>query len=107
MPCWIHIVSAWSVAMQNTVGNIKDIGKIVACRILWYYTCWRALLLFCMANPCHTVESALHFNVEDKLCHVLTSLQQSYFNAGFYWNPLDGKSPDSFNDLFLRVYGEV
>ncbi len=36
---------------------------------------------------------------------LLTSLKESHFNAGFHWNPLDGKSPHSFNDFFLRVYG--
>ncbi len=34
---------------------------------------------------------------------MLTSLNKSHFNAVFHWNPLDGKSPHSFNDFFLRV----
>ncbi len=43
-----------------------------------------------------------YFNVEDKL-HV-DFIERSHFNAGFHWNPLDGKSPYSFDDFFLRVY---
>ncbi len=30
-------------------------------------------------------------------------LKESHFNAGFHWNPLDGKSPHSLNDFSLRV----
>ena len=34
-----------------------------------------------------------------RINYMLTSLKESYFSAGSYWNLLDGKSPHSFNNF--------
>ena len=55
-------------------------------------------MTFYYRNNKPMLSSPDHFNVSGK--PHLTSLKESHFNAGFHYNPSDGKSSHSLDDFF-------